>query len=92
MNVGVINGHWFYFPSKAGATTSWVPSIGPEFPLETLVDYSEQLTGETAGGTLYVQDKGPKRERFDLQFALMSQVDRDSLLRSEEHTSELQSH
>ena len=32
------------------------------------MDYSEQLTGETAGGTLYVQDKGPRRERFELTF------------------------
>ncbi len=69
----------FYHPNKGAPTTSWIPSTGPEFPLDTPVDYSEQLTGETAGGTLYVQDKGPKRERFNLQFTLMSQTDRDNL-------------
>ena len=70
----------FYFPTKAGVTTSWIPSIGPEFPLETPVDYTEQLVGETAGGTIFVQDKGPKREITPLQFKLMSVTDRDGLL------------
>jgi len=70
----------FYFPTKAAPAASWIPSIGPEFPLETPVDYPEQLTGETAGGTLYVQKKGPKRENFTLAFNFMSQADRDSLL------------
>lgn len=70
----------FYFSNKAAPTASWVPASGPEFPLETPVDYPEQLTGETAGGTLYVQEKGVKRETFNLVFTLMTQVDRDSLL------------
>ncbi len=70
----------FYFPTKAAPTLSWVPATGPEFPLETPVDYPEQLTGETSGGTLYVQDKGPKRESFNLEFTLMSLADRDGLL------------
>jgi len=70
----------FYFPTKAAPTSSWLPVSGPEFPLETPVDYPEQLIGETAGGTLYVQDKGPKRETFDLEFLLMSKADRDNAL------------
>jgi hypothetical protein len=67
----------FYFPSKAGATTQWVPVRQPVFPASEPVDYPEQLTGETAGGTLYVQDKGPKRESFELQFARLPKPDRD---------------
>lgn len=70
----------FYFPTKAAPSASWLPAVGLEFPLETPVDYPEQLTGKTAGGTLYVQKKGPKRESFDLAFNLMSETDRDSLL------------
>lgn len=70
----------FYFPTKAAPTASWVPSTGPQYPLDTPVDYPEQLIGETAGGTIYVQDKGPKRETFDLGFKLMSQTDRDNAL------------
>ena len=68
----------FYFPTKAGATTQWVPSRQPVFPAGEPVDFPEQLTGETAGGTLYVQEKGPKRESFELRFVRMPQADRDN--------------
>jgi len=70
----------FYFPTKAGATTSWVPLQQPVFPAVEPVDYPEQLAGETAGGTLYVQDKGVKRETFELQFARLTATDRNNAL------------
>lgn len=70
----------FYFPSKAGATTSWVPLKQPVFPATEPVDYPEQLTGETAGGTLYVQDKGGKRETFALRFVRLTQTDKNNAL------------
>ena len=70
----------FYFPTKAGATTSWVPSKQPVFPAAEPVDYPEQLTGQTAGGTLYVQDKGTKRERFVLNFVRLTQTDKNNAL------------
>ncbi len=70
----------FYFPSKAGATTSWVPLKQPVFPAVEPVDYPEQLTGETAGGTLYVQDKGLRRETFQLQFVRLTATDRGNAL------------
>jgi len=43
-----------------------------------ITDYPEQLTGETAGGALYVQDKGSRRERFELTFERITQSDRDT--------------
>lgn len=67
----------FYFPTKATATTQWVPSRQPVFPSAQPVDFPEQLTGETAGGTLYVQEKGPKRESFELRFVRIPQSDRN---------------
>ena len=70
----------FYFPTKAGATSFWVPLSQPVFPAVAPVDYPEQLTGETAGGTLYVQDKGVKRETFELQFVRLSVTDQNNAL------------
>ena len=70
----------FYFPNKSGATASWVPLKQPVFPAVEPVDYPEQLTGETAGGTLYVQDKGTKRETFELQFVQLTATDRNNAL------------
>ncbi len=70
----------FYFPTKAGATTTWVALKQPVFPAVEPVDYPEQLTGETAGGTLYVQDKGPLREKFQLKFVRLTVTDRDNAL------------
>ncbi len=70
----------FYFPNKAGATTSWVPLRQPVFPAVEPVDYPEQLRGVTAGGTLYVQDKGVKRETFAVQFVRLSATDQSNAL------------
>lgn len=67
----------FYYPTKAAATAQWVPSRQPVFPSSGPVDFPEQLTGETAGGTLYVQAKGPKRESFELHFVRLPKSDRE---------------
>jgi hypothetical protein len=67
----------FYYPTKAAATAQWVPSRHPVYPSSEPVDFPEQLTGETAGGTLYVQAKGSKRERFELRFVRLPKSDRD---------------
>jgi len=69
----------FYLPAKAGAAAQWEPEHGPELPLENPLDYPEQLSEKTAGGKLYIQEKGALEELFQLQFNLMSQVDRDAL-------------
>lgn len=74
MNIG------FYFPTQALATTQWVPAKAPTLPARSITDYSQQLTGETAGGTLYVQSKGPQRERFELTFERLTQNDREAAL------------
>lgn len=68
----------FYFPTQAAPTVQWVPDKPPLLPVRSTTDYPEQLTGETAGGTLYVQDKGPQRERFELTFERITQSDRDA--------------
>jgi len=68
----------FYFPTQAAPTAQWLPAKPPQLPVRRSTDYPEQLTGETAGGTLYVQDKGPQRERFELTFERITQSDRDT--------------
>ena len=68
----------FYFPTQAVPTAQWVPGKPPLLPARGIKDFPEQLTGETAGGTLYVQDKGSQRERFELTFERITQNDRDS--------------
>jgi len=68
----------FYFPTQASPTAQWVPIKPPLLPERNITDYTEQLSGETAGGTLYVQDKGLQCERFELTFERISQSDRDS--------------
>ncbi len=70
----------FYFPTQAAPTAQWVPGKPPVLPARNTTDYPEQLTGETAGGTLYVQDKGLQRERFELTFERITQSDRDAAL------------
>ncbi len=67
----------FYFPTKSGPTAQWTPTRQPVFPALEAVDYPEQLIGETAGGTLYVQDKGARRENFQLEFDRLPASDRD---------------
>ena len=70
----------FYFPTQAAPTTQWLPDKPPYLPMRKSNDYPEQLTGETAGGTLYVQDKGPIRETFELAFGRITASDRDAAL------------
>ena len=68
----------FYFPTQAAPTAQWVPGKPPMLPARHTTDYPEQLAGETAGGSLYVQDKGPKRETFELTFERIPASDRDA--------------
>ena len=68
----------FYFPTKSAPTAQWVPSTQPEYPAGESLDYPEQVNSTTAGGTLYVQEKGVKRETFQFNFARVSQADRDN--------------
>ena len=70
----------FYLPMKAGVTDQWVPEFGPDFPSNDPVDFPEQLSESTAGGALYVQEKGGVLETFDLFFTLMPESDHDLLL------------
>ena len=70
----------FYFPTQAAPTAQWLPAKPPNLPARNITDYPEQLTGETAGGTLVVQDKGLKRERFELKFERITASDRDAAL------------
>jgi len=70
----------FYFPTQSSPSAQWLPAKPPILPILNTTDYPEQLTGETAGGTLYVQDKGPKRERFELKFERITANDRDAAL------------
>jgi len=69
----------FYSPTKAGVTDQWVPQFGPDFPSVEPVDFPEQISEATAGGTLYVQEKGAVLETFELNFSLMATADRDAL-------------
>ncbi len=70
----------FYFPTQAAPTAQWAPGKPPTLPVRHTADYPEQLIGETAGGTLYVQDKGPLRETFELKFERIPASDRDLAL------------
>ena len=70
----------FYFPTQASPTAQWLTAKPPILPTRNTTDYPEQLTGETAGGMLVVQDKGLKRERFELKFERIPASDRDSAL------------
>lgn len=70
----------FYFPTEAGATLTWVPPKQPLYALALPVDFPSQITGETAGGTVYVQDKGSRRETFELSFDRLTRAERDAVL------------
>ena len=70
----------FYFPTKAAVTSQWVPVTLPDHPAIEPVDFPEQITSVTSGGTLYVQEKGNKQETFSLSFSRVSQTDRDNAL------------
>ncbi len=67
----------FHYPSAAAPAASWQPTKPPRFPLPRRLDYPQQVVGETAGGTVYVQDKGPRRETFELTFDHLPQDERD---------------
>lgn len=68
----------FYYPTKSASTVQWVPATLPEYPAGEVLDYPEQISSTTAGGTLYVQEKGSQRQTFQFNFARVSQLDRDS--------------
>ncbi|MBC8284339.1 MAG: hypothetical protein H8E32_11045, partial [Nitrospinae bacterium] len=70
----------FYFPTQVSPTAQWVPATMPDHPAVEPVDFPEQVSSITSGGTLYVQEKGVKRETFSLSFRRISQGDRDAAL------------
>ncbi len=70
----------FYYPTKSAPTVQWVPVTQPDYPSQENLDYPEQIISTTAGGTLYVQDKGGRRETFQFNFSRVSQADRASAL------------
>ncbi|QPJ64584.1 MAG: hypothetical protein G3M78_03905 [Candidatus Nitrohelix vancouverensis] len=70
----------FYYPDKAAPTAQWVPTRQPLFPLSESADYPRQASAETAGGALYVQDQGVRRERFELRFSGLTEADRTAAL------------
>ncbi len=69
----------YYYPNYATQSVSWTPQYDPVFPLTQTVDHPN-LRSITAGGTLYVQNKVPKQESFELVFELMPKTDRDNYL------------
>ncbi len=68
----------FYFPTKDSPTVQWVPVTQPDYPAGEVLDYPEQISATTSGGTLYVQEKGSKRQTFQFIFSRVSQTDRDN--------------
>ena len=68
----------FYFPTKAAPTVQWVPVTQPDYPAGEVLDYPEQISATTSGGTLYVQEKGSQRQTFQFIFSRVSQTDRDN--------------
>ena len=70
----------FYFPTKVSPTAQWVPTTMPDYPAIEPVDFPEQIKTVTSGGTLYIQEKGVKRETFLLSFRKISQSERDAAL------------
>ena len=68
----------FYYPTKASSTVQWVPVTQPEYPAGEVLDYPEQINSSTAGGTLYVQEKGSQSQIFQFNFSRISQSDRDN--------------
>ena len=67
----------FYYPKKSTAKVQWVPGTRPEYPAGKTLDYPQQVHSTTAGGTLYVQEKGSKLQMFHFNFNRISQLDRD---------------
>ena len=69
----------FFLPTKAAVTFQWIPDHQSVFPVVAPVSFPEQLFATTAGGSLYVQEKGAALEKFELVFELMTQTDVNSL-------------
>ena len=70
----------FYYPTIAAPSAQWIPSRQPGFESTKTTDYVGQLLGTTAGGSVYVQDKGIQKTVFDLRFSYLAQADRYSAL------------
>lgn len=70
----------FYYPTQGSPAAQWSPLPAPDFPHGQPTDYPQQLTGETAAGTFYVQDKGAGRQTFDLNFSRLTESERDTAL------------
>lgn len=69
----------FYYPTQAAPGAQWTPAKAPRFPLKTASDFPGQVVGETAGGTVHVQDSGTLAERWELVFERLTPDDHASL-------------
>ena len=68
----------FSYPTQTSPTVIWVPSKSPRYPIGHQRDFHRQVRGETAGGTVLVQDTAEAaREVFELVFDHLPQADRD---------------
>ncbi|MEK9627830.1 MAG: hypothetical protein VW455_02285 [Nitrospinota bacterium] len=70
----------FYFPTKVSPIAQWVPTKMPDYPAIEPVDFPEQIKAVTSGGTIYIQEKGVKRETFLFLFSNISQSERNAAL------------
>ncbi|CAI2719742.1 hypothetical protein [Nitrospina watsonii] len=69
----------FYFPTQAAPTAQWTPAKAPRFPVKRTGRYPGQTLGETAGGTVHVQDTGTFREHWELVFDRITPADHSAL-------------
>lgn len=69
----------FYYPNQAAPSVQWKPSKAPRYPIAATSDYTGQVTGETAGGTVYVQDAGGFRQQWNLVFERLTPDDHSQL-------------
>ncbi|MGP0628939.1 hypothetical protein ACTRW9_04500 [Nitrospina sp. 32_T5] len=69
----------FYYPTQAAPTAQWIPGKAPRFPLKKTTAYPSQVTGETAGGVLHLQDTGSLREQWELVFDRIPPADHEAL-------------
>lgn len=68
----------FSYPTAITPTVTWTPSKPPHYPISHQRDFHLQVRGETAGGTVLVQDSaGPPREVFELVFDHLPESDRN---------------
>lgn len=70
----------FYYPTKAAPESVWAPEQAQTFESDEGFSRPFQLVQKSAGGTVYVQDKGPEIGVWSLVFRFISQVDRDQAL------------